>query len=407
MWGDASWLLWLIPTLKPLWVWVWTHILKNFFKGLLVTFRVQSTNNSWHLYQSALGTLLPNNINLKEKDKFHTDQPDWFENKAVGTDLVPAYGTYWFKWKGVRAQVKYSSIESGGGGSNAKSTVEFFDFTFFTRKRKYLKSFREHVASLEIQNRQKQTTVWTSRWSSWVPYSIRPVRPENTLFYDNNIHHTLSADLKQFRESKEAYHNIGALHKRAYLIHGPPGNGKTTLVLWLAAQAGLDVAILPSQIDDAGFLELLNQVPKHTAIIMEDVDVLFAASKSRDGEDKEKSSDGKKVSLSLLLNVLDGPLSKDGLVCFLTTNYFEKLDAAFTRSGRINKVVGLGLASTDIFKRIFKSSYGKEAPESFISKFDSLEQIPSIADLERHFQEFDAENAEVHYKAIKRKITVD
>lgn len=50
------------------------------------------------------------------------------------------------------------------------------------------------------------------------------------------------------------------------------------------------------------------------------------------------------MSLSALLNVLDGVASQEGRVLIMTTNHIEKLDAALVRSGRVDKKVEFRLA---------------------------------------------------------------
>jgi chaperone BCS1 len=48
------------------------------------------------------------------------------------------------------------------------------------------------------------------------------------------------------------------------------------------------------------------------------------------------------VSLSALLNVLDGVGSQEGRVLIMTTNHAERLDAALIRLGRVDMKLELG-----------------------------------------------------------------
>ena len=59
------------------------------------------------------------------------------------------------------------------------------------------------------------------------------------------------------------------------------------------------------------------------------------------------------VTLSGLLNALDGVSSRDGRVLFLTTNHPERLDPALIRPGRVDRKVELGLATPDQARRLF------------------------------------------------------
>jgi chaperone BCS1 len=90
---------------------------------------------------------------------------------------------------------------------------------------------------------------------------------------------------------------------------------------------------------------------------MEDIDAAFHHSISRSPEnpekklitgDKEKGSSSKdspKISLSGLLNALDGVGAQEGRLLFATTNRYETLDAALRRPGRMDVHIEFKLAS--------------------------------------------------------------
>jgi chaperone BCS1 len=59
------------------------------------------------------------------------------------------------------------------------------------------------------------------------------------------------------------------------------------------------------------------------------------------------------VTLSGLLNALDGVSSRDGRVLFMTTNHPERLDPALIRPGRVDRRVELGHATPDQARRLF------------------------------------------------------
>ena len=54
------------------------------------------------------------------------------------------------------------------------------------------------------------------------------------------------------------------------------------------------------------------------------------------------------VTLSGLLNVLDGVLSQEGRILIMTTNHIEHLDEALIRLGRSDKKVHFKLADHNI-----------------------------------------------------------
>lgn len=66
-----------------------------------------------------------------------------------------------------------------------------------------------------------------------------------------------------------------------------------------------------------------------------------------------------KLSLSGLLNILDGVASSEGRIVIMTTNHVEKLDKALIRPGRVDMQMKFALADTNSFKAIFRSIYGQ------------------------------------------------
>ena len=69
------------------------------------------------------------------------------------------------------------------------------------------------------------------------------------------------------------------------------------------------------------------------------------------------TSSGGRLSLSGLLNILDGVASQEGRLLVMTTNHLEKLDKALVRPGRVDRIVHFGLADFEMAAAIFRSIY--------------------------------------------------
>lgn len=72
---------------------------------------------------------------------------------------------------------------------------------------------------------------------------------------------------------------------------------------------------------------------------------------------EKKDADNDKVTLSFLLNLFDGVLETPGRIIFMTTNFVDKLDKAFTRPGRIDVVAKLGFTKMDQMIAIVEHRY--------------------------------------------------
>jgi SpoVK/Ycf46/Vps4 family AAA+-type ATPase len=79
---------------------------------------------------------------------------------------------------------------------------------------------------------------------------------------------------------------------------------------------------------DKDLISLVQQIRSQCMLLIEDVDVYHAAT--------DRDDDGKKASLSAVLNTLDGIWTPHGLVTVLTTNDRDALDPALLRAGRVD-----------------------------------------------------------------------
>ena len=145
----------------------------------------------------------------------------------------------------------------------------------------------------------------------------------------------------------------------------------------IASRFGLDIYILSlSAINEASLKSLLANLPRRCVILLEDIDAV-SSNRSWDAEAEDSrqiattspSQGGKsgcgQVSLSALLNVIDGVASQEGRILIMTTNHITHLDKALIRPGRVDEKVELGLAdkemTADIFRLVFKPVKGDVA----------------------------------------------
>lgn len=72
-----------------------------------------------------------------------------------------------------------------------------------------------------------------------------------------------------------------------------------------------------------------------------------------------KNTNSEKITLSFLLNLLDGVLETPGRILIITSNYPEKLDKALIRPGRIDLSFRFGNADNYMIKKMLKHFYEK------------------------------------------------
>jgi chaperone BCS1 len=131
--------------------------------------------------------------------------------------------------------------------------------------------------------------------------------------------------------------------------------------LSIAGHFNLDIYILNlTSVGDDILATLFLRLPQHCIILLEDVDVATQnrlTDKEADHSDSSASlteKQGEGVTLSGLLNVLDGVGSQEGRLLIMTTNYIERLDAALIRPGRIDQKIEFWLADVGIVNQLFR-----------------------------------------------------
>jgi chaperone BCS1 len=180
----------------------------------------------------------------------------------------------------------------------------------------------------------------------------------------------LLEDVRKFRGSRGRYRELGVPYHRGYLLYGPPGTGKTSLVSALASELSMSIyTINLTAFSDRSLTKAVNEIPANSIVLFEDIDCMKAGDarvtsnhleadreKSHSSDKKEKS-DLLGVTLSGLLNVLDGFHAPDGVLFMMTSNQIETLDAALLRPGRIDYRLFLGPATheqkIELYRRFF------------------------------------------------------
>ncbi|KAK7178204.1 mitochondrial chaperone bcs1 [Paraphaeosphaeria sporulosa] len=152
-------------------------------------------------------------------------------------------------------------------------------------------------------------------------------------------------------------------YRQGYLFYGLLGTGKSSFSLSIVGRFDLDLYILSiATLSDRNLKALFDELPQRCVVLLEDVDAV-GLDRSQ-GVITEASSDGRpqksagKVSLSTLLNVLDGISSLEGRVLIMTTNHIEHLDRALIRAGCVDMNVEFKLADRDMISELFFFIYG-------------------------------------------------
>lgn len=181
-------------------------------------------------------------------------------------------------------------------------------------------------------NRVDQPTSRTfaaTSWGSWKRMS-GPTRGLNTVVLRDGVKEALLEDMKRFLNLEKRYAELGQPWHRGYLLFGPPGSGKTSVFRAIASHLHLDLyyASLSDLTKNADLVDMLGSVSERSILLLEDVDGVNA---THDEDDDEKG-----ISMSGLLNAMDGVITPHGMILAMTTNYRDKIDPRLLRRGRVD-----------------------------------------------------------------------
>lgn len=217
--------------------------------------------------------------------------------------------------------------------------------------------------------------LWTGFEFSMIERRVK--RSMDTVYANAAIKEGLIADVRNFLARRSWYAERGIPYRRGYMFEGPPGTGKTTMIFALASLFEKAVYIInPAAIDNDNTLQKAVNSAGANMVVIEDIDSLAATEdretlvKSNDKAGVEASKAG--ITLSGLLNAVDGIGARDGRMLFITTNHPENLDAALIRPGRIDRRVHLDHAGVNEATAMFEKFF----PCGDVSAFQ--------ADIERH-----------------------
>jgi chaperone BCS1 len=231
---------------------------------------------------------------------------------------------------------------------------------------------------------------------AWDRQSLRPSRPMSTVSLAQKEKANIIIDINEYLHptSSQWYAARGIPYRRGYLFHGPPGTGKTSLSFALAGIFGLDIyciSLMEVGLSESDLNKLFAHLPRRCIVLLEDIDSAGlrrpdepAPSKNAEISAEDSGTDDgltkishpaspspptanspaggfkSMISLSGLLNAIDGVASHEGRVLIMTTNCPEKLDSALIRPGRVDLQVPFTLATRDQIRDIFRRMYSTD-----------------------------------------------
>lgn len=280
---------------------------------------------------------LPSLVTFKAKEAF---------------DLFPRVGTFilWYQGHPLLVQKVEQKLENASNFLNMM--FDQYSITGFLSK-KYVDNMANEVMHYSNAGKAKGNfDVYTCTKDSWRYCRACPPRLKKSVIHPRRDE--ILSDLLHFTKSRKWYSSRGIAHKRAYLFHGEPGTGKSTMVHLMASVMGWPVYFLNltgKEFGDAELHGILTEIRKPGIVLFEDIDSAFTG---------RVAGDHVGVTFSGLLNCLDGLPSMSDCIIIFTTNHRDRLDPALIRPGRVDREFEFGLSSSKDVQEYFGVFYDME-----------------------------------------------
>ncbi|TKY67578.1 mitochondrial chaperone BCS1-B [Spatholobus suberectus] len=288
-----------------------------------------------------------------------------------------------FRWKLVSQRIPSKFVQRDAFHGALVSEARFFELRFHKRHRdmalsEYLKRVME-VAE-EARQRRKTLRLFTLKdmrirmrgSDMWQCVNLDHPATFETLAMDSGAKEMIMGDLDRFLEGKGLYKSVGKAWKRGYLLSGPPGTGKSSLIAAMANYLNFDVYDL--ELTDlrrnSDLRKLLIATGNRSILVVEDIDCslqlqnrltkssqpVVTTPSPYDPYDNPKPQ----VTLSGFLNFIDGLWSScgDERIIVFTTNHKDKLDPALLRPGRMDVHIDMTYCTPCAFKMLASNYFG-------------------------------------------------
>lgn len=388
---------------------VWSLVRRN----LVTTITVDNTDEifQWLLvwlskqpYSARSRRLMVRAVYVAEEPAVDSSGPPETVKASVPRPLLsPGVGRHMFFYRGRLIYLERERKEANNAdGGFSFGVREMLHLTVFHRDRQFLQDLLEEAKRLHYPPGEPRVDIYRHQGWNWIHASSQRIRPVESVILSAGKMELLVDSIQRFLEREQWYYSRSLPWRFGVLLHGPPGSGKTSVALAVASHFGWGISVitLSSQVSDDMLGVLIAQVPRGSLILLEDVDCGMGTRSTREASldplsDADSDSAYRpKVTLSGLLNALDGVSSADGRVVFMTTNHVERLDPALIRPGRADLRLELTAPTSEQALRLFCRFFPEATPEQ---QDEFVRRLPhtSMASLQTHFLVHESPDASI------------
>lgn len=237
-----------------------------------------------------------------------------------------------------------------------------------------------------------QQLIYTNKDGQWTSSPSNNSRKLDTIILKKGLKEDIKNDLQLFLNSEDWYKERDIPYTRGYLFYGYPGTGKTSMIkgISLFCKRHIHYLMLSEVKSDSELIDLFKKINyKETVLVIEDIDAMAEIVKSRelklkevikknenDEENKNKKEE-QQLTLSGLLNALDGVFTCQGRILIMTTNHPEVLDSALIRPGRVDSKYLFDNCNKEQIKSLYEMFFNQHAEIDQINKIKNDNYSPA------------------------------
>lgn len=192
--------------------------------------------------------------------------------------LVPGQGKHYFRYQGAWVRVNRER-DKRFKNSTTGTPWETISLKTLMRDRWVFERMLREAEEAALARQEGRTTIFTSYGPNWQAFGApRRRRRLDSVILADGVAEGILSDIRDFTSSGEWYTQRGIPYRRGYLLHGPPGTGKSSFIQALAGELEWNICLLnlaERGLTDDRLNHLLINAPDRAIILLEDVDAAF------------------------------------------------------------------------------------------------------------------------------------
>ena len=210
-----------------------------FRRHFLITLEVTSRDKSYHWLLQWITARGTRTQHLSVETTFHQNETGKISTKF---DFIPSPGTHFMYYRNTWIRVERNR-EKQMMDLQTGVPFESVTLTALGRHRGIYFDLLNEARKMALKAQEGMTVMYTAIGPEWRQFGYpRRKRPLSSVILDDELGESILADVKEFIHNPKWYVDRGIPYRRGYLLHGPPGCGKSSYITALAGETTNDCA---------------------------------------------------------------------------------------------------------------------------------------------------------------------